>query len=131
MKKIIVFDGICNFCNFWVNFILEHDHKNTFLFTALQSDGAKSLLKKYQRSSVDIDTFLLITDKGCFERSTAGLLVARELGGLWTLLYAFIIIPAFIRDAVYNLIARNRYKFFGKSESCRIPTAEEQDKFLV
>lgn len=131
MKRIIVFDGVCNFCNFWVNFLLERDRKNTFLFTALQSDAAKSLLKKYNRSTDDIDTFMLITDKGCFDRSTAGLLVAKELGGIWKLFYVFIVIPKFIRDPVYNLIARNRYKFFGKNESCRIPTKDERDKFLV
>jgi predicted DCC family thiol-disulfide oxidoreductase YuxK len=131
MKRIIVFDGICNFCNFWVNFLLERDRKNIFLFTALQSDAAKSLLKKYNRSTDDIYSFLLITDKGCFERSTAGLLVAKELGGFWKLLYVFIIIPKIIRDPVYNLIAKNRYKIFGKNESCRIPTSEERDRFLV
>jgi predicted DCC family thiol-disulfide oxidoreductase YuxK len=131
MKRIIVFDGVCNFCNFWVNFLLERDRKNIFLFTALQSDAAKSLLKKYNRSPNDIDTFLLITDKGCFDRSTAGLLVAKELGGMWKLLYVFMIIPKFIRDPFYNLIAKNRYKFFGKNEACRIPTADERDKFLV
>ena len=131
MKRIIIFDGVCNFCNFWVNFLLERDRKNIFLFTTLQSESAKSILKKYDRSPDDIDTFLLITDKGCFDRSTAGLLVAKELGGIWKLLYVFIIIPKFIRDPAYNLIAKNRYKFFGTNEACRIPTADERDKFLV
>lgn len=131
MKKVIIFDGICNFCNFWVNFILDRDKKNTFLFSAVQSDSAKTLLKKYNRDSEDIDTFILITDKGCFERSTAGLLVLKELSGLWKFLFALIIIPKIIRDPVYNVIAKNRYKFFGKSEACRIPTPDERDKFLL
>ncbi len=131
MKKVIIFDGVCNFCNFWVNFILDRDKKNTFLFSAVQSDSAKSLLKKYNRNNEDIDTFILITDKGCFERSTAGLLVLKELSGLWKILYVFIIIPKFIRDPLYNIIAKNRYRFFGKSEACRIPTPDERDKFLL
>ncbi|QQS34686.1 MAG: DUF393 domain-containing protein [Ignavibacteriales bacterium] len=131
MKKVIIFDGVCNFCNFWVNFIISRDKKNTFLFAAYQSNAGKSFLARYNRNPDEIDTFLLITDKGCFERSTAGLLVARELGGLWNLLYIFIFVPKFIRDPVYNLIARNRYKLFGKEDACRIPTPEERDKFLI
>jgi predicted DCC family thiol-disulfide oxidoreductase YuxK len=131
MKKIIIFDGVCNFCSFWVNFILDRDKKNIFLFAALQSEAAKSLLKKYQKNPDDINTFILITDEGLWDRSTAGLLVVKELGGIWKLLSVFILIPKFIRDPVYNIIAKNRYKFFGKSESCRIPTDDERDRFLV
>ena len=127
---IILFDGLCNFCNFWVNFLLDRDKKDKFRFTPLQSEKGEELLKKFNLSTKDFDTFVLIDGDKYYIRSTASLIVAKNLGGLWKVLYSLIIIPGPIRDFIYNLVAKNRYKLFGKKESCRIPTPEERSKFL-
>jgi predicted DCC family thiol-disulfide oxidoreductase YuxK len=127
---IILFDGVCNFCNFWVNFLLDRDKKDRFRFTALQSEKGNELLKKFNLSTDDFDTFVLIDNEKFYIKSTAVLLVAKNLAGLWKTLYVFIIIPKSIRDFVYTLVAKNRYKLFGKKEACRIPTLEERKKFL-
>ena len=109
---IILFDGVCNFCNFWVNFLLDRDKKDKFRFTALQSETGEKLLKKFNLSTEDFDTFVLIVGDKYYVRSTAALLVAKNLTGLWKMLYVFIIIPKQIRDFLYNLVAKNRYKLF-------------------
>ena len=127
---IILFDGVCNFCNFWVNFLLDRDKKDKFRFTALQSEKGGELLKKISLSTEDFDTFILIDEEKFYIKSTAVLRVARNLPGFWKALYVFIIVPAPIRDFAYSLVAKNRYKFFGKKEACRIPTPEERKKFL-
>lgn len=127
---IILFDGVCNFCNFWVNFLLDRDKKDKFRFTPLQSEKGEQLLKKFNLSTEDFDTFVFIDGDKYYIRSTAVLLVAKNLPGLWKILYALIIIPRPIRDFFYSLVAKNRYKLFGKRETCRIPTPEERNKFL-
>lgn len=127
---IIIFDGVCNFCNFWVNFLLDRDKKDKFRFTALQSEKGDELLKKYNLSTIDFDTFVLIDRDKFYIKSSAVLTVAKNLPRLWKLLYIFIIIPKLIRDYFNNLIAKNRYKLFGKRDTCRIPTPEERKKFL-
>ena len=127
---IILFDGDCNFCNFWVNFLLDRDRKNKFRFTPLQSEKGEELLKKFNLSTIDFDTFVLIDGDKYYIRSTAALIVAKNLGGLWKVLYSLIIIPRTIRDFIYNLVSKNRYNLFGKKETCRIPTPEERNKFL-
>ncbi len=130
---IILFDGVCNFCNFWVNFLLDRDKEDKFRFTPLQSEKGEELLKKFNLSTIRlgrIDTFVLIDGDQYYVRSTAALLVAKNLPVLWKSLYIFIIIPRPIRDFLYNLVAKNRYKLFGKREACRIPTPEERSKFL-
>src|SRR5690554_70750 len=129
-KLIILFDGVCNFCNFWVNFLIDRDKKDIFRFTALQSEKGNELLKKYNLSTNDFDTFVLIDDKKFYIKSTATLKVAKILPGLWPALYVFIIIPKPVRNFLYSLVAKNRYKIFGKKDSCRIPTPEERSKFL-
>jgi predicted DCC family thiol-disulfide oxidoreductase YuxK len=127
---IILFDGVCNFCNFWVNFLLDRSKKDKFRFTPLQSENGEEILKKFNLSTKDFDTFVLIDGDKYYIRSTAALIVAKNLPGLWKVLYALIIIPGPLRDFLYNLVAKNRYKLFGKKEACRIPTAEERSKFL-
>ena len=129
-KLIILFDGVCNFCNFWVNFLIDRDKKDILRFTALQSEKGNELLKKYNLSTNDFDTFVLIDDKKFYIKSTAALKVAKILPGLWPALYVFIIIPKPVRNFLYSLVAKNRYKIFGKKDSCRIPTPEERSKFL-
>ena len=127
---IVLFDGVCNFCNGSVNFIIDRDKENKFKFAALQSDAGQELLKKFNLPTEDFNTFVLIKNGKILKKSTAALNVVKEFPGLWKLLYAFIIIPPFIRDIGYNIIAKNRYKWFGKMDACRVPTPELREKFL-
>ena len=127
---IILFDGVCNFCNFWVNFILDKDKEKRFKFASLQSAAGKKLLSDFDLPLNDFETFILIKDKKYFTKSSAALIIAKNLKGFWKLLYAFVIIPKPVRDFFYNLIANNRYKLFGEREFCRIPTPEERERFL-
>lgn len=127
---IILFDGVCNFCNFWVNFLIDRDKKFIFKFTPLQSTVGQALLKKYNFNTEEMDSFILISSDNFYKKSTAALMVARKLGGFFILLYPLIFLPVFIRDYFYDLIATNRYKIFGKKDSCRIPSAEDRERFL-
>ncbi len=128
--QIILFDGVCNFCNFWVNFIIDRDSKDTFRFGALQSEKGQLLLQKFKLNTSDFDTFVLIVNDKHFTNSTAALMISKELKSVVKILYPFIFIPQLIRDFFYGLIGKNRYKFFGKRDICRIPTENERKKFL-
>jgi len=130
-KQIILFDGVCNFCNFWVNFVIDRDKKDLFRFVALQSDKARELAERFTIDISNPDTFILIKGDNFFTKSTAALLICKELNSYVRILYLFIILPKIFRDFIYDLIAKNRYKFFGKRETCRIPTEEEKLKFFV
>ncbi|MBX2925328.1 MAG: thiol-disulfide oxidoreductase DCC family protein [Chitinophagaceae bacterium] len=127
---VILFDGVCNLCNNSVQFVIKNDKKKAFYFTSLQSNAGQQLLEQYRLSPDRFDSFVLIENKKAYTRSTAALRVVKRLGGLWTLLYGFIIIPPFIRNALYDWVARNRYQWFGKSESCMLPTPELKARFL-
>ena len=127
--SIILFDGVCNLCNGSVNFIIDHDKKNRFKFTSLQSDKGQELLKKHNLNQA-LESIILIENKMAYQKSDAALHISKKLSFPFSSLYIFIIVPQFIRDKIYNLIARNRYKWFGKSESCRIPTPELKAKFI-
>ena len=127
---VIFFDGFCNLCNGAVQFTIKKDHKNIFRFASLQSDYAEKALAPFAIAPKQGDSFVLFEDGKVYQRSTAALRVARQLSGLWPLLYAFIVVPRFIRDAIYNYVAKNRYKWFGKKESCWVPTPELKEKFL-
>lgn len=128
--SIILFDGVCNFCNYWVNFIIDHDAENNFKFTALQSEKGNELLDKFNLPKDDFDSFILISNDKVYKKSVAALRIAGQLKGWPKLLIPFQILPAQITDLFYDVIAKNRYKFFGKREACRIPTEEEKAKFL-
>ncbi len=127
---IILFDGVCNFCNFWVNFIIDRDKDDIFKFAALQSEAGQKLLNKFNLKTEDFDTFILIDSEIYFTKSTAALKIARKLNYPVKVLYYFIFIPKFLRDLIYSLIAINRYKFFGKRDVCRVPTENEKKNFL-
>jgi predicted DCC family thiol-disulfide oxidoreductase YuxK len=129
-KQIILFDGVCNFCNFWVNFVIKRDNRDIFRFSALQSDVSKEIIHRINYDISNPDTFVLIIGEDYYTKSTAALKVCKELSGMIKILYPIIILPKFFRDFVYDLIAKNRYKLFGKTDSCRIPTEEEKLKFL-
>ena len=129
-EYIILFDGICNFCNSSVNFIINNDKKNIFKFSSLQSLFGKETLRKF---NLPVDTFasLILTDGNAYyTRSSAALRIARHLSFPYNLLYILIIVPPFIRNYLYDIVARNRYKWFGKRDSCRLPSNEERDKFI-
>ena len=128
--SIILFDGICNLCNSSVNFIIDHDKKNEFRFASLQSEAGQDLLKKFHRNVNDFDSIILVENGEHYERSSAVLKIVKKFPGLWKLLYLFIIVPKPLRDFVYDIIADNRYKWFGKTECCRVPTPELKEKFL-
>jgi predicted DCC family thiol-disulfide oxidoreductase YuxK len=129
-RHIILFDGVCNFCNFWVNFIIKRDKNDTYQFAAMQSASGQKLLQNFKLNTSDFDTFVLIVNNKHFTKSTAALMISKNLKSIVKLLCPLIILPEPIRDFFYNLIAKNRYKFFGKRDLCRIPTKEESDKFL-
>lgn len=127
---VILFDGICNFCNNAVNFVIKKDRKGIIKFAPLQSEEAMKLLAQYNLTIQDMRSFVLIENNQCFTRSTAALRVCKYLGHLWQLLYGLIIIPRFIRNGIYDWIAKNRYEWFGKKEQCMIPTPEVRSRFL-
>jgi predicted DCC family thiol-disulfide oxidoreductase YuxK len=129
-EKVIVFDGVCNFCNAFVNFVMDQDSQEGFKFATLQSEPAQKILTRFQLSTEDYETFLLLEAGKVFTKSTAALKILRRLNGLWPLLYIFMIIPRPIRDTVYSFIARHRYGWMGKTASCRVPTAKDRQRFV-
>ena len=129
-KPVILFDGICNLCNRAVQFIIKRDKKKQFLFASLQGEAGKRLLKQFDLPHNILNSFVLVEGHKVYTRSTATLRVAKRLNGGWKLLYGLIITPRFLRDAVYNIISRNRYKWFGKRNECMIPTPELKNRFL-
>ncbi|MBI4929229.1 MAG: DUF393 domain-containing protein [Bacteroidetes bacterium] len=126
---VLLFDGICNYCNRWVNFIIRHDKKKKFRFTTLQSEVGKKILKEHA-VSVKEESAVLIYNNKVYLQSSAGLHILYHLGGIYSLAFVFIIVPAFIRNFCYNLIARNRYKWWGKRSECMIPSDGVKDRFL-
>jgi predicted DCC family thiol-disulfide oxidoreductase YuxK len=130
-KKLILFDGVCNLCNASVQYVIKRDKKNVFLFTALQSDAGLEIIKAYNIDISKTDSILLYTpEKGIDYKSTAALKIAGYLGFPINLMLVFFIVPGFIRNWVYDYIAKNRYKWYGKKDSCMIPTPELKSKFL-
>jgi predicted DCC family thiol-disulfide oxidoreductase YuxK len=127
---VIFFDGVCNLCNAGVNFIIDRDKNRMFRFAALQSETGSALLRRHNMDENSYDTFILDEGDTCYTRSDAALRIARRMNGAWPLLYGFIIIPRFLRDAVYRYIAGNRYRWFGRSEQCRVPKPELKELFL-
>lgn len=130
MSAIVIFDGVCNFCDGAVNFIIAHDAKNYFKFAPLQSENGRKLAAEHGIDLQKIDSVILIENGKAYTESTAALKVARHLGGIWSLAYAFIIVPKFIRDYFYKLFAKNRYRLFGKKDACMLPSPEVRAKFL-
>lgn len=128
--RIIVFDGVCKWCSFWVNFVIARDPFNRFKFATLQSDNAQQILKAMQLSTEDFSTLLLIEHGQVFVKSTAVLKVMQQLKGPWPMLYLCIVIPRSLRDAIYDLIGRHRYIWMGKTQVCRMPTQDERERFV-
>lgn len=130
-KKIILFDGVCNLCNSAIQFVIKHDKKNIYKFAALQSDVATVLLSERGIDSTQIDSIILIDpNTAYYTKSTAALEIGKSFGGGWRLLGVFRWVPKPIRDWVYDLVAKNRYSWFGKQNECMIPTPDLKAKFL-
>lgn len=130
-KKIILFDGVCNLCNNAVNFVIKHDKKDVFRFASLQSELGKKLVAERGLDPNDLDSIVLIEPGVAYYRkSTAALEISRDLSGGYSLLKHFLFIPEGLRDSIYNYVANHRYKWYGKKESCMIPTPELKAKFL-
>ena len=129
-SAIVLFDGVCNFCNSSVNFIIRHDKQGYFKFAPIQSEIGKAMCEKLAIDIQRVDSIILIENDSYKIKSTAILIIAKKLNGAYPLLFGFIIIPRFFRDAIYDLIALNRYKWFGRKESCMIPTPDVRSRFI-
>jgi len=129
-QPIILFDGVCNFCNGAVNFTIKRDQKAIIKFTPLQSEAGAILAHQYGLAADDMSSFIFIDKGKAYNRSTAALRVCRYLKGFWPLCYGLIIVPPFIRNGLYNWIAKNRYKWFGERQECMIPTPDVRARFL-
>ena len=129
-SKIILFDGVCNLCNSTVQKVIENDDKNLFKFASLQSDFGQNFLRQNDMSTSNLKSIILIDGEEFYTKSEAALRIGKELKGIYKISSVLLWIPKFIRNGVYDLVGRNRYKWFGKSESCWIPTPELKAKFL-
>ncbi len=127
---IVLFDGVCNYCNGMVNFFIRQDRKKIVRFAALQSEAGQRLLERYGLPKENFDSFILIDRGKMYKSSTAGLRLYNQLPWYWKWTQLFWIVPKFIRDAVYDVIAKNRYKWFGKIETCMLPTPEVRSRFV-
>jgi predicted DCC family thiol-disulfide oxidoreductase YuxK len=130
-KKLILFDGVCNLCDASVQYIIKHDNKDIFRYTALQSEVGQEIINKFNIDISKTDSILLYSEeKGISYKSTAALKIASNLGFPINIMVIFLIVPAFIRNWVYDFIAKNRYNWYGKKDECMIPTPELKSKFL-
>ncbi|MGB0649528.1 MAG: thiol-disulfide oxidoreductase DCC family protein [Rhodothermales bacterium] len=129
-RAIVLFDGVCNFCNASVNFLIDRDPAGKFVFGALQSDEGLDALREHGLEEGYFDSIVLIDGENVLTASDAVLEISRSMSGAWPLLRVFRIVPRSVRDTVYNWVARNRYSWFGKQDTCRIATPEYRERFL-
>ena len=128
--RVILFDGVCNFCSFWVKFVIRRDPKGKFRFAPLQSPSGREAARALDLPENPPASVILKEDGRYTVRSTASLRILRQLAGLWPLFYFFIAVPAPLRDLAYKFVANNRYRWFGKNASCFVPTPEIRGRFL-
>jgi predicted DCC family thiol-disulfide oxidoreductase YuxK len=127
---ILLFDGVCHFCDQAVQFVIRHDKKETYKFAALQSTTGQELLKTFHLPTTTFNSLLVVKGTNYYTKSTAVLEICHTLGGAWKLLALFKIVPRPIRDLFYDVIAKNRYKWFGKNDQCMIPGPDVRKRFL-
>ena len=127
---VVLFDGVCNFCDDTVQFLIKRDPLAVLRFAPLQSETGQRLLERHGLSTADLNTIVLVDGDRHFTRSSAALEICRRLPEPWNSLVLFRIVPRFVRDAIYRLIARNRYRWFGQKETCMVPTEETRRRFL-
>jgi predicted DCC family thiol-disulfide oxidoreductase YuxK len=131
--SVVFFDGVCNLCNGTVQFLIDHDKRERLRFAALQSEAAKAMLEGRDLGPAreSLDSVLLLEGDTLYARSDAALRIARRLSGAWPVFYALILVPRFVRDAIYDFVARHRYRWFGRTEACRVPTPALRARFLA
>ena len=129
-KEIVLFDGFCNFCSSSVRFIIPRDKNRRFSFAAAQTETGLALQSRYQLGTLASHSLVLIRKDRVYSKSGAALEIARKLRGLWPVFYVLILLPPFFRDFFYDLLAKNRYRLLGKRDSCYIPSADEEDRFI-
>ncbi len=129
-ERVILFDGICNLCSSWVRFVVKRDPKKRFHFAPLQSSLGQRILGEIGLPREELRTVILVEGKECYFKSTATLQIVRRLSGLWPILFIFIVVPTPLRDFLYGIVARNRYRWFGKRGACFVPTPDIRERFL-
>lgn len=129
VNNIILFDGECNFCDHSVQFIIKRDKKAIFKFASIQSDFGKEIIRKFNIPA-NIDSLILAEGNKCYVKSSAALRICKNLKGGWKLFYCLLLVPKSLRNYCYDIIAKNRYKWFGKKDSCMLPSPEIRDRFL-
>lgn len=129
-SPVILFDGVCNLCNGSVIFIIKRDTQSKLKFASLQSEYGIQQMQRFNLSTSSLNSVLLIKEGRLFQKSNAALEIASMLNGIWPWLYVFKIIPRFMRDVIYDVIAKNRYRWFGKKEECMIPTPDMKARFI-
>lgn len=130
IQSILLFDGECNLCNETVQFVIKRDKKANIKFTSLQSEVGKQIMQQFNIPSEYIDSIILLERGNVYYKSTAALRLSKKMDALWPFCYALIIVPAFIRNIIYDFIARNRIKWFGKADTCWVMTPELKNRFL-
>lgn len=130
-NPILLFDGVCNLCDGFVQFAIKRDKASVFRFAPLQSETGRTLIRHFNLNEDVLNTVILIENGTIHIKSAVALRMARRIGGAWTLAYPFIILPKFIRDNLYDFIAKNRYRWFGQKDACMIPTPEVRERFLL
>ncbi|MBU6159258.1 MAG: thiol-disulfide oxidoreductase DCC family protein [Bacteroidetes bacterium] len=128
--NLVLFDGVCNLCNHSVQLLLKIDSKKKLVFGSLQSEKAKSLLTDHGIDPNQMNSIVFLKEEKAYTESDAVLHICKTIGGVWQIAYLFILIPRFIRDALYRFIARHRYRWFGKRESCMLPSPELKNRFI-
>lgn len=129
-KPIILFDGVCNLCDGFVQWVIKRDPEGKFMFASLQSEAANKLFEKHNIQETDLSTVILIDGDKVYTHSDVPLQITHKIGGFWSVFYYFRWLPTPFRNAIYNWIARNRYRFFGKKDQCMIPTPNLKSRFL-
>ncbi len=129
-KYLLLFDGVCNLCNEYVQFVVKRDPKAQFIFAPLQSSTGKEVLEKYGLPTESLSTVILLKKETIYMESDVAIEITKNLSGLWPVLSIFSIIPRIIRNPIYRWIAKNRYRWFGKKDACMIPSAELQSRFF-
>ncbi len=129
-KSLLLFDGVCNLCNGFVQFVIEQDPQAKFRFASLQSETGQRILEEMNMPATDLKTVILRKNGRIYTHSDVALEVAKELGGIWSLVYVGKILPKALRDKIYDWVAANRYRWFGKQESCWLPSPELQERFV-
>ena len=129
-KSLLLFDGVCNLCNGFVQFTIPRDAENNFVFASLQSEVGQKVLERIKYDQEELSTVILLEEEQVYTHSSVALRMVRKFPGAWPLLYGLVIIPRPIRDAIYNWVAANRYRWFGKKDACWIPTPDLRERFI-